>query len=176
MRTQKQVLAAIQNIAITGKGLDDAVQSVGLDVLQHVELNGEVSLANKLLKALPKGARTKALADWFQLHGKVVVNTDRKTAKEFPLVFHKQGVTRLAEAAAKPWYKCKQDKPLAVEFDFGAQLSALLKRAHEAASKGLVVKGADVLAQVELVAQSKTGVLLPVPGALAPQTEVEEHA
>lgn len=174
MRTQKQVLAAIQNIAITGKGLDDAVQSVGLDVLQHVELNGEVSLANKLLKALPKGARAKALADWFQMHGKIIVNTDRATAKAFPLVFHKQGVTRLAEAAAKPWYKCKQDKPLAVEFDFAGQLMSLLKRANEAASKGLEVKGADVLTKLNALNARPVG--LPVPGALAPQTEVEEHA
>ena len=51
MRTQKQLLSAIQNISITGKGMDDAVQSVGLEDIQHVEANGEVSLANKLLKA-----------------------------------------------------------------------------------------------------------------------------
>ena len=63
MRTQKQLLSAIQNISITGKGMDDAVQSVGLEVIQHVEANGEVSLAIKLLKALPKGARSNALVE-----------------------------------------------------------------------------------------------------------------
>ena len=174
MRTQKQILAAIQNISITGKCLDQSVQSVGLDVLQHVELHGEVSLANKLLKALPKGARAKALADWLQLHGKIIVNTDKATAKQFPLVYHKQGTTLLEAAAAKPWYECKKDKPLAVEFDFAGQLMSLLKRANEAASKGLEVKGADVLAQLN--AMNARPVALPVPGALAPQTEGAEHA
>lgn len=169
MRTQKQILTAIQHIAITGKGLDDAVQSVGLDVLQHVELHGEVSLANKLLKALPKGARAKALADWFNRFGKITVNTDRTTAKEFPLVYCKEGQTNLEGAAGMPWYKCKQDKPLAVEFDFAGQLMSLLKRANEAASKGLEVKGADVLAKLN--ALNARPVELPVPGALAPQTE-----
>lgn len=165
MRTQKQILAAIQNITITGKCLDQSVQSVGLDVLQHVELHGEVSLANKLLKALPKGARAKALADWLQLHGKIIVNTDKATAKQFPLVYHKQGVTLLEAAAAKPWYECKKDKPLAEEFDFAGKLAALIKHAQAAQAKGMTVKGADKLAD-----------LLGVPAALVPQTEGAEHA
>lgn len=165
MRTQKQILAAIQNITITGKCLDQSVQSVGLDVLQHVEMHGEVSLANKLLKALPKGARAKALADWLQLHGKIIVNTDKATAKQFPLVYHKQGTTLLEAAAAKPWYECKKDKPLADEFDFAGKLAALIKHAQAAQAKGMTVKGADKLAD-----------LLGVPAALAPQTEQEVHA
>jgi hypothetical protein len=147
MRTQKQILTAIQHVAINGKALDESVQSIGLDILQHVEANGEVSLACKLLRALPKGARAKALADWFQMFGKIVVNTDKATAKQFPLVFHKEGKTNLEGAAAKQWYKCKPDRPLAEEFDFAAQLTALLKRAAEAEAKGMTVKGADALAK-----------------------------
>lgn len=146
MRTQKQILTAIQHVAINGKCLDESVQSIGLDILQHVEAHGEVSLACKLLKALPKGARAKALADWFQKFGKIIVNTDKATAKQFPLVFNKEGKTDLEGAAAKEWYKCKPDRPLAEEFDFAAQLSALLKRAADAQAKGLTVKGADKLA------------------------------
>lgn len=145
MRTKKQILAAIQNVAITGKGLDDSVQSIGLDILQHVDAYGEVSLAIKLLRALPKGARAKALADWFQKYGKIAVNTDKDTAKQFPLVFNREGKTDLEGAAAKPWYKCRPDRPLAVEFDFAKQLSALLQRAAEAEAKGLAIKGADIL-------------------------------
>ena len=145
MRTQKQILTAIQHVAISGKALDESVQSIGLDILQHVEANGEVSLACKLLRALPKGARAKALADWFQMYGKIIVNTDKATAKQFPLVFHKEGKTDLEGAAAKQWYKCKPDRPLADEFDFAAQLTALLKRAAQAKAKGMTVKGAEAL-------------------------------
>lgn len=147
MRTQKQILTAIQHVAINGKALDESVQSIGLDILQHVDAHGEVSLACKLLKALPKGARAKALADWFQTYGKITVNTDKTTAKQFPLVFNKDGKTNLEGAAAKQWYKCKPDRPLAVEFDFAAQLSALLKRAAEAEAKGMTVKGVEALAK-----------------------------
>lgn len=150
MRTQKQILAAIQHIAITGKGLDQAVQSVGLDVLLHVDQHGEVSLANKLLKALPKGARAKALADWFQRFGKIAVNTDKATAKEFPLVFDKARTTDVELAASTPWYTCRQDKPLSVEFDFAGQLASLIKRAQAAQAKGLHVKGAEQLAALQI--------------------------
>lgn len=145
MRTQKQVLAAIQNIAITGKGLDQAIQSVALDVIQHVEANGEVSLAIKLLKALPKGARANALADWFQQFSKVMVNTDKATAKQFPLVFNKAGKTDVEGATAKQWFECKPPKALADEFDFAGQLMALLKRADKAQADGLPIKGVDAL-------------------------------
>ena len=154
MRTQKQILTAIQHIAITGKGLDDAVQSVGLDVLQHVDQHGEVSLANKLLKALPKGARAKALADWFRRFGKIAVNTDKATAKEFPLVFDKAGTTDMELATSTPWYTCRQDKPLAVEFDFAGQLASLIKRAQAAQAKGMHVKGAEQLAALQAHAPS----------------------
>lgn len=147
MRTQKQILTAIQHVAINGKALDESVQSIGLDILQHVDAHGEVSLACKLLKALPKGARAKALADWFQTYGKITVNTDKATAKQFPLVFNKDGKTNLEGAAAKQWYKCKPDRPLAEEFDFAAQLSALLKRAAAAEAKGMTVKGIEALAK-----------------------------
>lgn len=151
MRTQKQILAAIQNINIAGKGLDDAVQSVGLDVLAHVEAHGEVSLAIKLLRALPKGARAKALADWFMRFGKISVNTDRKAAKSLPLLYCKTGSTNLEGAAATPWYKCKQDKPLAEEFDFAGRLAALIKAAQAAQAKGLPVRGADQLLALQTV-------------------------
>lgn len=146
MRTQKQILTSIQHIAITGKCMDESVQSVGLEVLQHVEMHGEVSLANKLLKALPKGARAKALADWFERFGKIAVNTDKTTAKQFPLIYHKAGATNLEGAAAKPWHQCKKDKPLAEEFDFAAKLASLLRQAAEAEKKGMPIKGADQLA------------------------------
>lgn len=145
MHTHKQILAAIQHVAITGKGLDDSVQSIGLDILQHVELHGEVSLACKLLKALPKGARAKALADWFQRFGKIAVNTDKATAKQFPLVYCKEGRTDLEGAAAKPWYTCRPDRPLSEEFDFAGKMQALLRQAQAAREAGKTVKGADIL-------------------------------
>lgn len=149
MRTIKQCNAAISQIKITGKGFDEAVQSVALDILQHVQQNREVSLAIKLLAALPKSSRGKALADWFQRFGMIEVNLDKATAKEFPLVFNKEGKTDLEGAVKMPWFKCKKDAPLAVEFDFAGKLSALLKHAAQAQKDGLTVKGAELLAKIQ---------------------------
>lgn len=145
MRTTKQILAAISNIKMNGKALDASVQSVGLEVLEHVEAHKEVSLAIKLLAALPKGSRHKALADWFQKYGKISVNIDKATAKQFPLLFNKDGVTDLEGATKQEWWKCKQDKPLALEFNFAAQLSALLERAARAQAGGATLVGGELL-------------------------------
>jgi hypothetical protein len=149
MLTLKQCAAAIQQIKITGKGLDDTIQSVGLSVLQHVEAHREASLAIKLLKALPKGSRSNALIDWMTQCGMLSVNLNKLTAKEFPLVFNKEGKTDLERAAAKAWYKWKPEASPVLEFDFGAKLSALLKAVADAQAKGVTVKGVEMLAQVQ---------------------------
>lgn len=152
MRTQKQLLSAIQNISITGKGMDDAVQSVGLEVIQHVEANGEVSLAIKLLKALPKGARSNALVEWFIQHGKISVNKDKATGKQFPLVFDREKKSDLQGAADKPWFKCRPERDPATEFDLDAALAALVKRAQAAKAAGMTIKGEARLATIMGVA------------------------
>lgn len=152
MLTLKQCNAAIQNIKITGKALDAAVQDVGMSVLQHVETNREVSLAIKLLNALPKGARRAALVAWFTNYGMISVNTDKATAKDRPFVFNADAKTDLEEAAAKPWYKAAPERPVSEMFDFQAALAALLKKAEKAEQAGLEIKGADKLAQARKLA------------------------
>lgn len=146
----KQCNAAISQIKITGKGLDEAVQTVGLSVLQHIEANREVSLAIKLLNALPKGARSNALVEWFIRFGMVKVNADKATKGQFPLLFDKERGTNLEGAVAKPWHKCRPERPASEVFDLEAQVKALLKRAAAALKEGKEVKGgAELLAKLQ---------------------------
>lgn len=152
MLTEKQCNSAIQSIKISGKALDAAVQDVGLSVLQHVEANREVSLAIKLLNALPKGTRKAALVAWFTNYGMISVNTDKASSKERPFVFNAEGRTDLEEAAAKPWFKAAPEKPVHEMFDFQAKLAALLKQAAAMQAKGVQIQGADKLAAVRLLA------------------------
>jgi hypothetical protein len=152
MLTVKQCNAAIQNIKVNGKAFDAAVQDVGMSVLQHVELNREVSLAIKLLNALPKGARKAALVAWFTNYGMISVNTDKASSKDRPFVFNADGKTDLQEAASKPWFKAAPEKPVAEMFDFQAALARLLKQADAAQAKGQTIKGADKLAQARALA------------------------
>ena len=137
----KQTTAAIANIKINGKALDQAIQEVGLSVLYHVGENREVSLAIKLLNVMPKGSRRNALIEWFIQFGMIAVNTDKATAKERPLVFDRDRCTNLKGAAAKPWFTCRPERPAAEVFDVEAKLRQLLKQLESARAKGLEVRG-----------------------------------
>ena len=141
----KQTNAAIANIKINGKVLDQSIQEVGLSVLYHVGVNREVSLAIKLLNAMPKGSRRNALIEWFIQFGMIAVNTDKATAKERPLVFDRDRVTNLEGAAAKPWFTCRPERPAAEVFDVEAKLRQLLKQLESARAKGLKVRGAKYI-------------------------------
>ena len=142
----KQTNAAIANIKITGKALDQGIQEVGLSVLHHVCENREASLAIKLMNAMPKGGRRNALIEWFIQFGMIAVNMDKATAKDRPLVFDRDRVTNLDGAAAKPWYTCRPERPAAEVFDVEAQLRQLMKRLENARAKGMEVKGDKYIA------------------------------
>lgn len=142
---------AIASIAKRGAKLDADIQTVGLNILNHVAEHREVSLVLKLYNAMPKGSRRNALADWFQRFGQVTVNTDKASAKERPFLFAKDKTTDVQGAIATAWYECKPEKELADEFNFAAQLAALLKRAESAREHGVKIVGGDILAKVREV-------------------------
>lgn len=167
--TVKQCNRAISNIKISGKALDQAVQEVGLSVIQHCAANGEVSLAIKLLNALPKGSRRNALVQWLVQFGPVQVELDKAKAKTHPLAYNKAGALDVDGATAKPWWTCKPEKALADEFDFASRLQALLKQAAKAAEDGKAVKGAEELLKVQ--AALAGGVALPDPVTHADELE-----
>lgn len=129
--TIKQVNASIQNIKINGKMLDQAIQDTALSVIHHVEVNREVSLANKLFNAMPAGSRRNALAQWFFTFGMIAVNTDKASKKERPFIFDKEGTTNIEEAAKVMWNTMLKEKSVSEAFDpdkFINMMQAKLKK------------------------------------------------
>jgi len=156
---------AIESVHNRGKKLDGDIQGAGLSILNHIQQYGEVSLAIKLFQALPKGSRRNALADWFMKFGKVTLNTDKASSKEFPFVFFKGGETDLEGAAAMAWYDCKPEKELLVEFDVQAKVMNLIAQVRKAVSSGIDLKGDTRMIQA----------LLELEGVAAkPAAEVEQ--
>ena len=127
MMNKNEILGRIKTIATRGANLDKLIQETALGVIAHVEEHGEVSLVNKLYKAMPKGSRAVALAAWFLAFGKVQVNSDKKSSAEFPFLINKNGTTDVAGGKAKAWFDCKKAKSLAEEFDFESKLAAFQK-------------------------------------------------
>lgn len=143
IRTLPELNKAIAKIKAAGKKLDDTVQMVGLSCLQYAEDHGQVTPASDLFKALPKGARRNALAEWMVAYGKISVKTTAEIAAwaaekgkdkaEAPVFnYAKDKATDLAEAEAKPWYEFRPERPVQEVFDAQQAAQALLKRLQKA--------------------------------------------
>lgn len=148
---QAAIVKAIDSIANRGKKLDADIQLAGLSVLDHIQQHGDVTLANRLFLALPKGARKLAMAEWFLAFGKLSANLDKATAKDLPFVYAKDKTTNLEGAIELPWYECKPEKAVADAFDVQAEVAKLLKRvaAFQQSKPDGEVKGADLIAKLQ---------------------------
>lgn len=143
IRNLPELNKAIARIKTAGKKLDDTIQLVGLSCLQYAEDHGQVTPASDLFKALPKGARRNALAEWMVAYGKITVKTTAeiqqwaaekgKDKAEAPVFnYAKDKATDLAEAEAKPWYEFRPERPVQEVFDAQQAAQALLKRIQRA--------------------------------------------
>lgn len=142
---------AIISIATRGAKLDADVQAAGLSIINHIELHGDVTLANRLFNSMAKGMRRNSLALWLCQYGKLEINQDPGTNKVAPMVYAKSGKTDLVEAAKVKWYDVKKEQDLTQEFDVMAKLRQLLKQATK---EGVTVKDPEVLAKVSTLIDS----------------------
>ena len=145
----KLIDKAIASIANRGKKLDGDIQVAALSVINHIEKHGDVTLANRLFDALPKGARRLALAEWFLAFGKLAANTDKLTVKAgVHFVYAKDKKTDLAGGEETPWYEMKKEADVATAFDVQAELARLLAKIKKAQKDGVELKNADKLADL----------------------------
>lgn len=146
---KNEILGRIKTIQTRGIGLDKLIQETAVGIIKHIDEHGEVSLAIKLYKAMPKGSRAVALVAWFCQFGKVQVNKDRKQSAEFPLLINKNNTTDVEGGAAKPWFECKKPKgSLAEQWDFESKLEAFKKELQKQIDAGNVTID-DRVAQIQ---------------------------
>lgn len=119
-------------------------QNLALEVLGHVEAHGDVTVANSLYLAIPKGAKASAMAQFLVAFGKLKVN-DGDNAKEVPFLFDKSRTTDLAGAKETPWYEFQPEKPLVELFDVQAAAVAFLKRLRKQAKDARTVEHGALL-------------------------------
>lgn len=143
--------AAISAIAKTGKTLERAVHIAAVSTLVHADKHGDITLANKLVDAIPSMARKNALRDWYLAHGKFDYSQETKA-----LTYKRTGKTKLDEAMATPFWEFKPEKAY-VPFDLTGAIVKLVTKANKAHEHGdkidmkLVSKIAEV-AGVEVAA------------------------
>lgn len=121
----EKAIASIQN---RGLKLTQDIHLCAVSVLAHLAAHGDTTLVNRLLLAMPKSTRSKALRDWFLRFGKLTLNTDKESAKTMPLIYNKEGANDVKGAEAMPFWELtalESDKPL---WSADVFLSSVVKR------------------------------------------------
>lgn len=140
------ITKAITSIATRGAKLDGDIQLAGLSVLSHIAQHGDVTLADKLVQAMPKGARKLALVEWMLAFGQVRVldkanaEDKAKIADGATLGFAKDKATDIASATEKPWHEFRKEKPVADAFDAQAAVLRVMAQFKRAGENGLTVE------------------------------------
>lgn len=70
IESAKAIDTAIASIAKRGKTLQADIHVAAVSCLVHADKHGDITLAVKLVEAVPSLARKNALRDWFIAHGK----------------------------------------------------------------------------------------------------------
>lgn len=157
---------AIDSIKNRGAKLDASIQQAGLSVLAHASEHGDTTCADRLVSAMPKGARKLALVEWMLAYGQVRL-LDK--AKEDEAARIKEGATfkldrerklDIEAASEKMWHEFKKEAAVQTAFDAQAAVAALLGRMRGAAAKGMQIEHkaqalADAKALVAMLAEQE---------------------
>lgn len=148
-----EINRAIDSIKNRGAKLDASIQLAGLSVLAHASEHGDTTCADRLVLAMPKGARKLALVEWMLAFGQLAKIDPTVDSKEWRGRMFKLDRTRtldLKAAEAKQWHKFKPEAAVRTAFDAQAAVMALLARLKGAESKGMSIEHkAEALAQAK---------------------------
>lgn len=142
----KAIDSKIKSIAKRGASLDEDIQVAGMSVLAHIEKCGDVTLADKLMNAMPKSGRKLALAEWLLAYGKLETikadSKDNKAAIAAGRVFKfaKDKATDISGADEKAWYEFRKEAKVSEAFDVQAQVKSLISRIQAATAAGKELK------------------------------------
>jgi len=122
--------AMITSITKRGKSMDKDIHTVAVSTLIHADKHGDITLANKLIAAMPKTARTNALKDWFITFGKFTYDEKNKA-----LAYNGKATTQTVKATNTPFWEFKPEAKY-VPFDATTFLQQAIKRVEKAMNDG----------------------------------------
>ncbi|MGL6099853.1 MAG: hypothetical protein ACRC0G_09550 [Fusobacteriaceae bacterium] len=134
LRSKDDLLAHIESTKLAGKALDKAIQVMLSSACLHAHLHGDFGLVNTTIAAINKGSRTNAAREFALMFAPVNFNEKKK---EFIYAKTKQvedfeNSELFAKMLNTDWVDLKPEQPFR-PFDLQAQLTALLKKAEQAA-------------------------------------------
>lgn len=148
--TKKAIVAAIADVATTGKKLDEMIHVAAASIVAHIAEHREVSLANQLIEAMPKGSRVNAVIAYFD---KVSQATYDSVSKTFTFDRNKSADQELA--VSKSWTEYKPEAPYG-----GMDLRAVMLKMIVAADKALASDNAERKAKDKINAKDLADIKL----------------
>lgn len=135
---------AIDSIKNRGAKLDASIQQAAVSVLAHASEHGDTTCADRLVQAMPKGARKLALVEFMLAFGQIAL-LDKVADKEaiasgrvFKL--DRERKLDLVQAEITPWHEFKKERAVQEAFDAQKAVAAVLARMRGAAAKGLSIE------------------------------------
>ena len=119
------IVTAIESIRTRGKKLDNDIWIAAVSVTAHADAHGDVTLANTLVDAMPKGSRVNALLAYLECFGKFSYDDEKKE-----LCFDKSKKTDLEGAQVASWVEFKPEPPYK-GLDLNVAILALIKKATD---------------------------------------------
>lgn len=123
----------ISKIKSVGEQLDADIHNAAVSCLYHAEQHGDVTLATRLVAAMPRSSRRKALIYWFETFGPLVFDTEKEAfhvsrAKE-------KAPYQVEQASETPFYDYVAEKNPA-PFSIDKLVSYVQNQIKKAATKG----------------------------------------
>lgn len=107
IKDSKKLVTAIKSIANRGKKLDADIHLCAVSCLYHAQEHGDTTLMTRLVDAMPKSGRRKALIHWAVEHGKLAYSEKEQT---FKLDKGKSKSWKLAAAESTPFWEFTVEK------------------------------------------------------------------
>lgn len=178
-RKASEVRNAIKVVIASAGQLQTTIHELSLECMEHAMEHGDVTLADLIVKELPKGQRVEALKTWFETfspirwNGSGEVGQLKREARAFTPY-------DIEQASAKPYYELTKEK---VQRELTLEqlvniVNGLAKRIDKAEENGTIGAGENVNAMRTYV-DNLNKVKLPANIAQAtptPAAEAEEDA
>lgn len=164
IKGQALIIKAIDSIKNRGAKLDASIQQAGVSVLAHASEHGDTTCADRLVAAMPKGARKLALVEWALAFGQVRLlnkaNPDEAARIKEGATFKldRSKTLDIDSACEKLWHEFRKEADVATAFDAQKAVASVLARMRTAANNGLSIEHkAEALKEAQaLVAMLET--------------------
>lgn len=137
---------AIASIKNRGAKLDASIQQAGVSVLAHASEHGDTTCADRLVQAMPKGARKLALVEWMLAYGQVRL-LDKAKADEAERIkagavfkLDRERKLDLEGADEMHWHEFKKEAAIVTAFDAQSAVANVLSRMRGAVAKGMTIE------------------------------------